>query len=69
VGQVGPNGQERSGSGRLGRMASGPILGNGNGVGLGCHGNRAEMRFGLRAKIEIALQIFDSRKWDSNQKF
>jgi hypothetical protein len=31
-------------------MASGPILRKGNGVGLGCHGNRAEMRFGLPAK-------------------
>jgi hypothetical protein len=32
------------------RMAGGPILGKGNGVGLGCHGNQAEMRFGLPAK-------------------
>jgi hypothetical protein len=50
AGRVGPNGQERSGSGRVGRMAGGPILGKGNGVGLGCHGNQAEMRFGLPAK-------------------
>jgi hypothetical protein len=50
AGQVGSNGQERSGSDRVGRMAGGPILGKGNGVGLGCHGNRAEMRFGLPAK-------------------
>jgi hypothetical protein len=50
VGRVGPNGQERSGSGRMDRMAGGPILGKGNGVGLGCHGNQAEMRFGLPAK-------------------
>jgi hypothetical protein len=39
-------------------MAGGLILGKGNGVGLGC-----------QRKIEIALQISDSRKWDSNQKF
>jgi hypothetical protein len=50
VGQVGPNDQERSRLGHLGRMAGGPILGKGNGVGLGCHGNQAEMSFGLRAK-------------------
>jgi hypothetical protein len=50
VGRVGPNGQERSGSGRLGRMAGGPILEKGNGVRWGCHGNRAKMRFGLPAK-------------------
>jgi hypothetical protein len=50
VGRVGPNGQERSGSGRLGWMASGPILGKGNRVGFGCHGNQAEMRFALPTK-------------------
>jgi hypothetical protein len=31
-------------------MVGGPISGKGNGVGLGCHGNQAEMRFGLPAK-------------------
>jgi hypothetical protein len=34
AGWVGPNGQERSVSGHLGRMAGGPISGKGNGVGL-----------------------------------
>jgi hypothetical protein len=47
AGRVGLNGQERSG---LGRMAGGPISGKGNGVGWGCHGNHAEMRFGLQVK-------------------